>query len=103
MAVDRAKSRVYARLMDDKTEARLEELTHLRAGWLDGEGEPIHWRALALARRLLNDLADPPTIYPMPNGGVQLCWGQGMVEVEFTGDGAQSAYFYMKVLENTDD
>jgi hypothetical protein len=56
-------------------EARLEELSMLRVGWLNGEGEAISEMAVEHARQLLSALepdGDNFRIYPMPDGGIQL-------------------------------
>jgi hypothetical protein len=57
---------------------RLAELTELRAGWLDGGGQPVSERAQTSAsvlRQLLEQYEVPvPFLYPTPEGGLQAEW-----------------------------
>lgn len=57
---------------------RLDELAALPDGWLDGFGRRIEPPMVDQARQLLaalsaRQIADP-SIYPTPNGGIQLEW-----------------------------
>lgn len=57
---------------------RLAYLAGLGAGWLDGEGLPMHPVPLATATRILRTLAlnrlDAPGVFPSPDGVVRLEW-----------------------------
>jgi hypothetical protein len=61
--------------------ARLDELRALKAGWLDGEGEPLPaeglmWLADAFDQLYPEDLQSP-FLYPTPESGIQAEWSEG--------------------------
>lgn len=73
--------------------ARLEELTLLKDGWMDGAGrtptkDGIRWLSDSWVKSYPDDLPDPYA-YPTPEGGVQLEWTLGKwelsAEVSLTG------------------
>ena len=75
-------------------EERLEDLSGIQDGWLDGEGLALTKPALELAgnvlERLVSDLdVAMPRIYPTPEGGVQAEWilGDWGVDVTFAPEG----------------
>ncbi len=70
----------------EQLEARFAELAELREGW-DGYGaQPIDRHALVLAERVVRDTLKAgwptPELFPVPDGGVQLEWGAGSMELE---------------------
>lgn len=72
----------------------LSELKDLRAGWLDGEGEPVSRRALIEMRRLLDEIGQQlplPRLYPTPDGGVRAEWTIGRRELSIVV--AEDGYF----------
>lgn len=82
-------------LVKARITGRLEELSHLGADWLDGEGKAVTKEALASAAHGLPRLADGhagfnPRIYPTLDGGVQAEWdSDGRVrDVTFDPDGS---------------
>jgi hypothetical protein len=59
---------------------RINELSGLKPGWLDGEGEPPRSLVLTAAGRLADaipDMGERPRIYPTPEGGISLEWRDG--------------------------
>lgn len=76
---------------------RLDELAELKAGWLDGDGEPPANAALGQAKRLLGELimggAPRPQIFPTLEGGVQAEWAANgnEISIAFEPDGATYA------------
>ena len=77
---------------------RFEELAALEPDW-DGYGaRPTDRGALVLAQRIAESLVGlplpAPRIFPVPDGGVQMEWTAGPVELEFEVEpGAGSAIF----------
>jgi hypothetical protein len=73
--------------------ARLDEITSLEDGWLDGDGIKVDRTVISNVRRLLSALAENPApqvcVYPTEAGGVQLEWTKGPIEnsLEFLTDG----------------
>src|SRR6266511_1822635 len=70
----------------EQLEARFAELAELREGW-DGYGaQPIDRHALVLAERVVRDTLKAglptPELFSVPDGGVQLEWGAGSMELE---------------------
>lgn len=70
----------------ERLEARFAELAELREGW-DGYGaQPIDRHALVFAETVIRDTLKAgwptPEVFPVPNGGVQLEWGAGSMELE---------------------
>lgn len=56
---------------------RINELSGLKPGWLNGEGEPPSTTVLTAAGRLADAIpvrGDRPRIYPTPEGGMNLEW-----------------------------
>jgi len=76
--------------------SRLEALSKIEDGWIDGEGVAPASKAIqqahdVLARLLVdNDWIDRPKVFPNPDGGVQAEWAIGawMCEVIFSADGS---------------
>lgn len=66
-------------------EQRLAELAQLSAGWMDGQGAPIHPDAIALLGEVLRGAKErglePPYVYPTLAGGVQAEWSFPGAEV----------------------
>lgn len=79
-----------------RIDERLDELSALRAGWLDGDGRAIAESAIDNARRALPDLLgrDVPRvrIFPTPEGGVQAEWTVADTELGVTFDADGSVY-----------
>jgi hypothetical protein len=76
-------------------------LRTLKAGWLDGQGEPPSEVALELAQATLQallsahpDILHPPGIFPTLTGNVQAEWDfdDWAVELSFTADGHINGY-----------
>ncbi len=59
-------------------ETRLEELAKLKAGWLEGKGEPLDPAALRALAQDFDTYFDPdlplPYLYPTAEGGIQAEW-----------------------------
>lgn len=72
----------------DNLDRRLNELSSMDAGWLDGEGESPSKDALDRAGRLLGDLltfeVPRPRVFPTPEGAVQAEWTMGEHEISVT-------------------
>lgn len=65
--------------------ARLDEFRAMRDGWLDGEGKAptqagLDWLAASFERNYPDDLPLPHT-YPTPEGGVQMEWTLGAIDI----------------------
>lgn len=73
--------------------ARLGELAALRCGWLDGAGHSVDPAAIETAKALLLRLVgqDRPGVFPTPEGGIQLEWPDGDLEVLILPDGSACA------------
>lgn len=59
---------------------RINELSGLKPGWLNGEGQPPSSTVLTAAGRLADAIpraGDRPRIYPTVEGGAQLEWSDG--------------------------
>jgi hypothetical protein len=67
---------------------RLDELSSLEAGWLDGDGIPPDAVVIGRARRILADLMSfevpRPRVFPTPEGGVQAEWTVENHEISVT-------------------
>jgi hypothetical protein len=78
-------------------QGRLDDISRLSYGWLDGDGEKVTTEALASARETLTGLlrrdVPKPRIYPTAEGGVQAEWSDGTTEISvvFGTDGTVSA------------
>jgi hypothetical protein len=74
-------------------DSRLDELSLLNPGWLDGEGARLDVEALSRARRVLADLlafeVPRPRVFATPEGGVQAEWtvADNEISVTFEPDG----------------
>lgn len=74
---------------------RLKSLGELKAGWLDGHGEPVSGAALGRAREVLYALLaehpdiDAYSVFPTPTGEIQAEWDRGpwAIEIVFAADG----------------
>lgn len=57
---------------------RLEDLSHLRKGWFNGEGEALNSSAVQWFSQLFDQNYDSsldlPYVYPTPDGNIQLEW-----------------------------
>jgi hypothetical protein len=76
---------------------RLDELAHLKHGWLDGQGAVINEKARHTARSFITaraSLADTMKIYPNEGGGVliELLAGGWDMSLEFAADGSIDLY-----------
>ena len=71
---------------DKVSSARLEELAALKPGWLDGEGLAVSKDALRTAESFLFHVLDAqisrPGVFPTPEGGIQMEWPNGPLELE---------------------
>ncbi len=75
---------------------RLDRLSEIEDGWIEGEGAAPTAQVVQQARDVLarllveNDWIDRPKLFPMPDGGVQAEWmiGAWMCEVVFSPDGS---------------
>jgi len=90
--------------MNEATEARLTEIGNLEAGWLDETGMPVPAESIAKARMILEALELTPRVYPVPNGGIQIVFGEEYdVEFEVWPDGKISAWVGNASLVEQDD
>jgi len=93
----------------DSLDRRLDELSSMDAGWLDGEGESPSKYALDRAGRLLGDLltfeVPRPRVFPTPEGGVQAEWtiGDHEISVTFEPDGRLHAVSVNAVSGHTEE
>ena len=67
-------------------DARLDELSTLRDGWLDGQGKALDhaglkWFSEKFGEQFPSDL-DPPYLYPTLNGRLQAEWSLGDYEID---------------------
>lgn len=73
-------------LLPSEWSSRLEELSALPDGWLDGEGRAVSKEALQTAEAFLFMVLDAgvsrPGVYPTPDGGIQMEWAEGPEELE---------------------
>ncbi len=75
-------------------ETQLNELLRLDAGWDGDAADPISMDAVHSVVRIIgqisSDLAVPPFVFPLPDGGLQIEWhaGHEAVEIEVDGEGA---------------
>lgn len=75
-------------------ESQINQLLRLQPGWDGDRAEPVTAESvdavMALISHFATDLAVPPLVFPLPDGGLQLEWhaGQESVEVEVDADGA---------------
>lgn len=63
----------------DRLEHRLKELEALKPGWFEGEGEvpsreELDWLRGVLLEMMAQHSLPAPTLFPMPEGGVQADW-----------------------------
>lgn len=94
----------------DQVSANLRELRHLKAGW-DSYGAPrITGRAIRRMVSLLEDVATAstpaPSIAPTSEGGVQVEWHEGGMDLELRSDSDGHIYAFMRqpsVGEEWDD
>ena len=79
---------------------RLEELSLLRDGWLDGRGLAIASDALEVAESFLFKVLDAnlprPGVFPMRDGGIQLEWAAGPEELEVVISGGGSVRVFLE-------
>jgi hypothetical protein len=79
--------------------ARLEELSQLGPGWLDGTGLAITSAALEVAESFLFRVLDAnlprPGVFPTREGGIQFEWGTGPEELEVVVSGGGSIRVYL--------
>lgn len=78
--------------------ARLDELANLEHDWDSYGADPIHPRALARARRLV-ELISPflgaPFISPLCDGGIDIEWVSDSIEVSLEVTGTDEGVIYM--------
>jgi len=84
-------------MMSPRAYERLDELAHLKHGWLDGQGAVINEKARHTARSFITaraSLADTMKIYPNEGGGVliELLAGGWDMSLEFAADGSIDLY-----------
>lgn len=69
---------------------QLEQLRQLKAGWLDGEGQPPGSELLSLVGQWLEehqrDDDEPPRLYPTAEGGVEAEWRIGRLDLSIEFD-----------------
>lgn len=69
----------------EEVNKRLQELSELKEGWMDGDGEPLDPESIQRARWLCEALqaaSKPlPHIYPTLSGGLSLEWNDGLPDV----------------------
>lgn len=99
-----------SRLVSEPQEisARLDQLKHLQAGWLDGRGETFSPEGLDwLANRLENVLRGDqprPHLYPTPEGGVRAEWSRPPIDASLEVDlHQQTAYWHSVNLDDDSD
>lgn len=74
-------------------EQHLNELLRLAPGWDGSRADPVSMEAVdsvvAIMGQISGDLAIPPLVFPLPDGGLQIEWhaGRQAVEIEVDGDG----------------
>lgn len=72
--------------------SRLEELSMLKQGWLDGdEGEPLNeegltWLSESFEKFYNSDDAPLPATFPTPDGNIQFEWSLGDIEISIEVD-----------------
>lgn len=90
-------------------QGRLDDISALSYGWLDGDGEKVTTEALARARETLIELLrrdiPKPRIYPTAEGGVQAEWSDGGTEISvvFGADGTVSALAATRDSDEVDE
>lgn len=79
---------------------RLEELSQLRDGWLDGQGLSITAEALEVAESFLFRILDAnlprPGVFPVRDGGIQLEWASGPEDLEVVVSGGGSVRVFLE-------
>jgi hypothetical protein len=74
------------RASEDRVQTRLDELAGLSGGWDGHDAKRIDQLALTLACRLMQQALHAglpePELFPVPDGGVQLEWKAGALELE---------------------
>lgn len=82
-----------------RTRERLDQLRRLTEGWDCEQARPIDPDALELARmaaeRLLRAGLSEPEVFPVPDGGVQLEWRAGPLELEVEVEPGASAVVFL--------
>jgi hypothetical protein len=91
-------------LLPSEWAARLEALAALERGWLDGQGLPISKDAIQTAESLLFKILDAqlprPGVFPTREGGVQMEWASGPIELEVV---VSNGGFIRVFLEDEDE
>lgn len=86
--------------------SRLEELSMLEAGWLNGEGIGMKKEDLAWFAELFENNYNPalplPYLYPTPQGGVQLEWTFENHDISLNIDLVKKSGFYQSLNQITD-
>lgn len=89
-----------------RIDGRLNEISALSPGWLDGGGEAVGAKAVETARRLLAELlahdVPHPRVFPTPEGGVQAEWTIDDREISVTFESDGSLYAISVHLESGD-
>lgn len=86
-------------------ETQLNGLLRLDAGWDGGAADPVSMEAVnsvvAIVGQISSDLAVPPFVFPLPDGGLQIEWHAGRESVEIEVDGEGAAHLLVTDPEGT--
>lgn len=87
--------------------SRLEELSNLENGWLNGEGVAMKKEDLTWFADLFENNYNPqlplPHLYPTPIGGIQAEWFSPTHDISFTIDLTNKSGFYQAMNRNSDE
>ncbi len=93
-----------------QVEDRLEALTRLPKGWMDGEGIPasadlVAWLSSRLTTLMVEHYLPAPALFPMVDGGVQAVWRKHpyRVEAEFNLVKRSASLIAVNVDDEADD
>ena len=69
-------------IIDSELDARLNSFLELEDKWDSYGGVPITNQAVDAARRIINESCRTPEVGPLPNGGIDIEWGELLVKVQ---------------------
>ncbi|HZK31960.1 MAG TPA: hypothetical protein VFC72_03515 [Corynebacterium sp.] len=82
----------------EKVARKLEEISRLKDGWLEGAGSSVRFELLRLGSRTLSTIKKaglaPPNVFPTEEGGLSFEWATGtyVLSVEIEADSSIAAY-----------